>query len=203
METLNKNELKVLNLFRKNIFLKSSIREIMSKIKSKSYQRVYEAIESLEKRQILTSEKIGNTNLVSLKMSRNTLLNLSFLDEQENETIPNAQKIIALKEITDYLVIIGGSYAKGNATKKSDLDLVIIIPNKDNPVHVQKVVENLTMLFIPEVHLYVLRKKDFIEMLTEKEENYGKEIFKNHIILKNAQTYYELLAEAMENGFKG
>jgi len=101
METLSKNELKILNLFRKEIFLKTSIREIMKKIESKAYQRVYEAIQSLEKKQTLSSEKLGNTSLISLKMSRNTFLNLSFLDEQEIETIPNAQKIIALKEITD------------------------------------------------------------------------------------------------------
>src|SRR3989339_2179647 len=191
METLNKNELKVLDLFRKNIFLKSSIREITGKIKSKSYQRVYEAIESLEKRQILNSEKMGNTNLISLKMSRNTFLTLSFLDEQETENIPNAQKIIALKEITDYLILVTGSYAKGNYNKKSDLDLVIIAPNKENIVAIQKLVENITMLFVPEVHLYVITKKDFIEMLKSKNENYGKEIVKNKIILKNGQIYYE------------
>ncbi len=202
METLNKNELKVLDLFRKNIFLKSSIREITGKIKSKSYQRVYEAIESLEKRQILNSEKMGNTNLISLKMSRNTFLTLSFLDEQETENIPNAQKIIALKEITDYLILVTGSYAKGNANKKSDMDLVIIIPDKEDVVHIQKLSENLTTLFIPEIHLYVFRKKDFIEMLKDKKETYGKEIFRNHILLKNAQIYYELINEAIEHGFK-
>ncbi|MFH1365374.1 MAG: nucleotidyltransferase domain-containing protein [archaeon] len=203
MGTLTKNELNILNLFRKDIFFKASIREIMKRIDSKSYQRVYEAIASLEKNHILSSEKIGNTNQICLKMSRNTLLNLSFLDEQENENIPNAQKIIAFKEITDYLIIASGSYAKGHANKKSDLDLVIIIPDKEDVVHIQKLVENLTMLFVPEVHLYVFKKKDFIEMLTEKKENYGKEIFKNHVILKNAQIYYELLTEAIENGFKG
>ncbi len=202
METLTKNELRILDLFRKNLFLKSSIREIMKRINSKSYQRVYEAVDSLEKKQILASEKIGNINLISLKMSRNTFLNLAFLDEQESTKIPNSSKIIELKEIADYLVIVSGSYAKGNADKKSDLDLIVIIPDKDNVVNTQKLIENLTMLFIPEIHLYVFRKKDFIEMLTDKKENYGKEIFKNHIILKNAQTYYELINGAIEHGFK-
>ena len=165
MEILTKNELKILDLFRKNIFLKSSIMDIMKKINSKSYQRVYEAVGSLEKKQILYSEKIGNINLISLKMSRNTFVNFAFLDEQEKNKIPNASKIIELKEITDYLTLVTGSYAKGTATKKSDLDLVIIIPDKDDMVHMQKLVENITMLFIPEIHLYVFRKKDFIEML--------------------------------------
>lgn len=202
MEIMNKNEFRILELFRKNIFLKASIREIAKKIKSKSYQRVYDAIASLEKRQILNSQKIGNTNLVSLKMSRSAFQILAFLDEQEESKIPNKSKILEIKEITDYLIIATGSYAKGNFHKNSDLDLVIIIPNKINAVQIQKLVENLTMLFVPKIHLYVFTKKDFIEMLTDKKENFGKEIFQVHAILKNAQTYYELINEAIENGFK-
>jgi hypothetical protein len=34
------------------------------------------------------------------------------------------------EKITDYLIMVGGSYAKGHTNKKSDLDLVIIIPDK-------------------------------------------------------------------------
>jgi len=203
MEIMNKNELLILNLFRKNLFLKASIREIMKRIKSKSYQRVYEAILELEKKNILSSEKLGNMNLIFLNLSRNTIINLSFLDEQEVENIPNVDEIINIKEITDHLILVTGSYAKGTENKSSDLDLVIIIPDKEDVVQTQNLIENLTMLFTPKIHLYVLRKKDFTEMLTEKKENYGKEIFKNHIILKNAQSYYELIREAIENGFKG
>lgn len=202
MEIITKNELNILNLFKKNIFLKTSIREIMKRVNSKSYQRVYEAIKILEKKDILKSEKLGNTSIISLKFSRNTISILSFIDEQEEKEIPNFQKILGIKEITDYLILVTGSYANKKATKNSDLDLVVIVPDKEKIADIQKLIENITLLFVPEIHLYVLRKKDFIEMLTEKKENYGKEIFKNHIILKNAQTYYELIGEAIENGFK-
>jgi len=203
METLSKNELKVLNLFRKELFLKSSIRKVMNRIKSKSYQRVYESINNLIKKNMLNSEKIGNTNLISLKLSRETILTLSYLDEKEGINIPNYLKIIEIKEILDYLILATGSYARGDYTKKSDLDLVIIIPNKENVVNIQKLVENITILFVPEIHLYVFTKKDFIEMLKNKKDNYGKEIVKNRIILKNANIFYELIKEAIEKEYKG
>ncbi len=83
------------------------------------------------------------------------------------------------------------------------MDLVVIVPDKENIVSLQKLIENRTMLLIPNIHLYVFRKKDFIEMLTTKEENYGKEIVKKNIILKNAHIFYELVKEAVENGYKG
>jgi predicted nucleotidyltransferase len=130
---------------------------------------------------------------------------LSFLDEQEamNKKIPNYEKIMSLREISSYLIIVAGSYAKGKATKKSDLDVVIIIPDNERAIDVQKLVENLTLLFYPFIHLYVFNKKDFIEMLLEKNENYGKEIFRHHIILKNASIYYDILRGVIENGFQG
>jgi predicted nucleotidyltransferase len=202
METHNKNEIKVLNLFRKNIFLKASIREIMQKTNSNSYQRIYDAIENLIKKNILEAEKIGNLRLISLKLNRESNIALSYLDDFENKNIPNYSKIIEIKEISDYIILVTGSYAKGTATKKSDLDLIVIVPNDANIVKIQKKLESETMLFIPEMHIYVFRKKDFIDMLTQKEENYGKEIFRNNVLLKNPQLYYELIKEAVTNGFK-
>ena len=203
MGIMNKNELKIMELFRKELFLKISIRELMNKIESKSYQRVYEAVKELVKKNVLISEKVGNVNLISLNVSRESILLLSFLDEKEATKIINYSKILDIKEISDYLILITGSYAKGNFNKKSDMDLLIIVPDKVVVVSIQKLVENLTMLFVPSVHLYVFRKKDFIEMLKDKKENYGKEIAKNKIILKNAQRFYELVKEAVENGYKG
>ena len=200
---INKNELRILGLFRKALFLKVSIRELMNKIESKSYQRVYEAVEELVKKNVLISEKIGNTNLISLNLSREAILLLSFLDEKEGNKIPNYSKILDIKEISDYLILVTGSYASGKFNKKSDIDLVVIVSDKEDVVSIQKLVENKTMLFVPSVHLYVFRKKDFVEMLTDKKENYGKEIVKNKIILKNAQRFYELVKEAIDNGYKG
>ena len=200
---INKNELKILKLYRKRPFLRISIRGIMNKIRSKSYQRVYEAVNELVKKNVLVLEKIGNTNLITLNLSREAILLLAFLDEKEGNKIPNYLKIIDLKEISDYLILVTGSYASGRFNKKSDMDLVVIVPDKENVVFIQKLIENQTMLFVPPVHLYVFRKKDFIEMLTDKKDNYGKEIVKNRIILKNAQRFYELVKEAVENGYNG
>ncbi len=204
MVKINKNQEKILNLFRNNIFLKTSIRELTKKLQSKSYQRIYESVKEFKKENIIKIEKAGQTSLVSLNLSKKTILYLSFLDEEESMSkhIPNYNQLTEIKEITDFLIIITGSYAKDTYNKKSDLDLVIILPDDKDPVKVHDLIENLTMLYTPKIHLYVFKKKDFISMLIDKQENYGKEIFKNHLILKNSQIYYELLKEAINNGFK-
>lgn len=202
---LKKNQIEVIDLFRKSPFLECSILQIKKKMMSKSYQRVYDAVKELEKNKILKVKKVGNTKLVSLSLNSLSIPKISFLDEDgpENKKLPNYEKIISLKELSKYLAIITGSYSKKEATKNSDLDLAVIIPDNENPLEIQKLLENLMLLFYPQVHLYVFKNKDFIEMLLSKEENYGKEIFRNHLILKNAYIYYEILKEAIENGFKG
>jgi predicted nucleotidyltransferase len=199
---ISKNELKVIDFYRKNLFFSGSIREVMHKIKSKSYQRVYEAVEGLVKRKILNSKVMGNNRIISLNLSRETILILSFLDEKEADKIPNYSKILDINEISDYLILVTGSYANNTYTNKSDLDLVIVIPNKDDVVHIQKLIDNITMLYFPPVHLYVFTKKDFLDMLKSKEQTYAKEIVHKKIILKNARIFYELLKEAIENGYK-
>ncbi len=201
---LKKSQTEILSLFRKDILLKSSILKI-SKKSGKAYQRTYDSVKELEKKKILKIEKIGNTNLVSLLLTRESILHLSFLDEQEamQKKLLSFDKIAGLKEISHYLIVVTGSYAKGTQSKSSDLDLIIAIPDNEKAIEIQKLVENLTLTFYPKIHLYVFNNKDILEMLLDKKENYGKEIFRHHIILKNAYIYYEILKEAIENGFKG
>jgi|SRR3989344_1474168 len=201
---LTKNQVEVLNLFRKEIFLKASILKIKKILKKSSYQRVYDAVKSLAGEGVLSIEEAGKSSQISIVLNQKSISQLAFLDEQAaaQKNIPNFNKIISIKEISNYLIIVAGSYAKGNFKKTSDLDLIIVIPDDRDIVKISKIVENQTLLFLPKIHLYVFNNKNFIDMLLSKEENYGKEIFRNHLILKNAYIYYELLKEAIENGFR-
>jgi len=46
-------------------------------------------------------------------------------------------------------------------------------------------------------------EKEFYEMLINKEENYGKEIARNNLIITGGKEYYAILQEAIEHGFRG
>lgn len=203
MEKLTKNQLEILDLFRKNPFLKASILKIMKTLNKKSYQRVHETIKFLADKKILKIEKYGNSSMASILLGSQSIPLLSYLEEQEalSKKIPNIEKILEFKEFLDDIVLVTGSYAKGTQTKQSDIDLAII--TKENAFKKQKLAENLTLTFHPKIHAIAFTYKDFKEMLLSKEENFGKEVFKNCLIFRNARRYYELLIEAIENGFKG
>ena len=98
------------------------------------------------------------------------------------------------------IILITGSYAKNKQTEKSDIDILII--TKAGVFKKQKLLENLTLTFKPVIHPIVVTYKNFIDMLLSKEENLGKEAFKNHLIFRNNERYYLLIKEAIEHGFR-
>jgi predicted nucleotidyltransferase len=201
MEKLSKNEIAIVDVFRRGIFLKKTIREIALRL-NKTYPKVYDAAKKLEKRNVLNLEKVGGSRLCTLKLSKESISFLSFFDEQEafSKNIPNIEKVLEFKEFYDDIIVITGSYARGRQTTKSDIDVVIIA--KDNISQKQKLFENLTLTFHPQIHPIVFSYENFIEMLLEKHETFAKQLFKNRLLFRNADRFYLLLSEAIGHGFR-
>jgi SOS-response transcriptional repressor LexA len=195
---LTKNQIEVLNLFRKDIFQKSSILEIKNKINKTSYARIHESISILKEKNILKIEKIGHTSLVFTDLNPQFIIQASYLDEDEamNLNISNYEKIINIKEISDYLIIIKNQ-EKSILKRTTELELTIIIPNSERTLQIQEIVEKALFLTNLKINILILKEKEFIEMILE-----NKEIFKSRIILKNACKYYYLLKEAIKQGLK-
>jgi len=199
---IKKSQMQIMNLFRKNIFLKKTIREISIIIK-KAYPNTYDATIELEREGLIQIETVGKSKVCSVVLNKKTVSLFSFLDEQEafSKNINVMDKIIDLKEFNEDIIIVTGSYASGKLTKTSDIDLIVIV--KEKAFEKQKLVQNLTSLMIPKVHALVFTYKDLIDMLLDKKPNLGKEVFNNRLIFKNATKYYDLIKEAIEHGFRG
>jgi len=89
------------------------------------------------------------------------------------------------------VVILFGSYAKGTQTSKSDIDILLIVPGK----------ENLSLFESAMRKIYTNVKKDttvvttdeFIEMIKSNKFNVGNEAKKHHILLYGAEQWYSLV----------
>lgn len=196
------NEERIMNLFRKDIFLEVSIKGLANRLK-KAYPKIHKSVKNLEKANIIKTKKIGKSNICQINLSPETISLLAFLEEQEAflRKIPNIDKILEFKDFLDDIMLITGSYAKSKQTPSSDIDLVVI--TKTKAFNKQKLLENLTTLLIPEIHPIVLSYKDFISMLLSNDENYGKEIYRHRLLFRNTNRYYNLVMEAEKNGFRG
>ncbi len=175
--------------------------------KSKSY--VEQFLCKYVKEGILKTERIGSLTSYSLDMSSvkarvyaGTVLEFKGWSRSH---VPYKDVQAAIDKIPyhSHITLITGSYAKGDQTGKSDIDIVVIIGDSCEPKKVYAELKLHSELNIPPIHPYVFKNSEFIEMLKSRELNYGKEIVKNCLILTQGQTYLKLIGEAVKNGFTG
>lgn len=184
------------------------ISELAKKIGKKSYSWVFNLIKKLQKENVISIEKKGRQNLCKLNLENPLTLNYIAIAEIFNfkeKKLPYREinKIFNLIPESYFIFLVTGSYAEGKATKKSDLDIVVIVNDGINAKEILNILSQKGELMIPKIHPYVFKKSEFLEMLLSKEINYGKLIIENRIIVFGAENYYLILKEAIENGFKG
>ena len=202
---LTQKELGIIELYRKNIFSDFNILEIMKKMNTKSYSWTYNSVKKLLKENIISSEIRGQSRLCKINLNnQKTIAYLCLLEELNalNNQIPNTEKLLELMPLDFHILIITGSYAEKKQKETSDLDVVVIINDENEKKWLWNKLENRGSLMIPKLHPYVFTRKEFLEMLTNKEENYGKEIDKKHLIISGAEFYFKILIEAVNNGYK-
>jgi len=206
---LTAKELEMVNIFRKNLFRKENIRSIMKFVSKSSYGWTYNTVERLINLNILIHEKKGKSTLCSLNInSLSSIYYLSLLDYLEASNakhIPykNIIELINNIPVIYFSFIVTGSYAEGKQTKKSDIDICVIIEDDSDKKRVYNHLFNKGELMIPKVHPLVFTKSEFVQMLLDKEENYGKLLYKKRLIYFGAENYYLIVKEAIRNGFRG
>ena len=199
-----KKSYKVLDVFVSNPTITYLFNDVKEYIESKSESYTYNSLKSFVKEGILTKDKRGGVTIYKIADSPKAISFLSIAAEykawnRNGIPIDNIIEIIKKARINFLTLLITGSYVKGKQTAKSDLDLVLIVPND-----VKKVTARLKQfceLSIPEIHLYVFTDDEFKQMLLDEKHNYGKEIVKNNLIFFGAEAYYKIMFEAMKNGF--
>lgn len=199
---LKRSGMEVIDAFRKDVFMSKTISEISRSLK-KPYPKVHHTVREFADEGILKTRKVGKAVLCELELSAKTVAIFSMADTMEalSKKIPNIEKIMGFAEFSDDILVVTGSYARGKATKSSDVDLVVI--TREKAVEKQRLIESKTALMLPQVHPFAFTYKDFIAMLLSEEENYGKQIFRNRLIFRNPERYYGLIKEAIKNGFRG
>jgi len=197
---LTKNDVKITGFLIRNQQKQFSIREISRKVKV-DYKLGHNSIKRLIKNEIITKRKHGKIELCEINLRDN----IDDLIQVENIKAKkflerNTGIRIIIREIKGkiktpyYSLILFGSYAKGQQHKQSDLDLLVIVPDKEFIKEVEIAINSTTSIKPIKTHLLVMTSKDFEEMLMSKEElNVAKEALNDHIIFYGAEAYYKSL----------
>jgi len=203
---ISKEDLKILGIFRKNLSKEYSVKDILNLLKKNSYSWVFNSVKKLEKLNLIKSEEKAGIKMYSINLDNSLVFSyFSIFDYENLSNVPlkNIFNLISDCPVKYFSLIVGGSYAKGKNVKGSDLDVVIIVENKSDVKKVFSILNNDALLMRPKVDLHVFSKKEFLEMLLDKEENLGKQFFESDLVLFGSEGYYLIIKEAMENGFRG
>jgi predicted nucleotidyltransferase len=205
---LIKKELLLLKSFVKEPWKGFTLSEIKVVTGVKSHHYIFEALKKFSAMGILKESKVGKTNIYSVNPENAlTISYLAFMesiirDERKDVPYTNLLKMAEKTKSPFYIFLVGGSYAEKKQKPTSDLDVTVIIPDRDSKRPYETALK-AGELMVPEVHGFVFTQEEFYLMLTNKEYNYGKELARKHIIVFGAEPYYMILMEAIRNGFKG
>lgn len=187
---LKETELRILSSFfpnGKNITLK----KIMEKSRL-SYEPVHRIVKVLYGKKLVSSEKFGKTLVYSLNFEKEEVKTAFFFYAKDNlkefskkyKTIFNALSKINDENI-DFLAVFG-SYAKGNPTKESDVDVLCISSNKEEDEREIRSLKYETNLdFIP----VVIPRSEF-KKIKKENEVFWNDLVKFGIIFKGYELFY-------------
>lgn len=189
------NALKIINYLGKHIGDSFSMHELSKAIKI-PYASFYRTIQSMP--DLIIKDEKGRACFVEVKLDNPIIKSyLAISSEEEKKEFLKNQPIIkkiASELETEDAILLFGSYAKGEHTDRSDIDVMII--NKDGRKNIS--FSKYELLFKKKINPLFITKKEFESMLRDKEENVGKQALKYHIILNNPEKFWEAVLNAVK-----
>ncbi len=155
-------------------------RELSKQLKT-SLTRVQSALKELENMNAVDYKEIGRNHIYFIKRN---LVSKSLILNAENYKLikllrkyPHLETIFMqiIEKCRKGMILLFGSYAKGNEKKDSDIDIYINTTNQRIKKEIQRIYDSLS------IKIGKFNLRSFLI----------KEIIKNHIIIKGGEEYYE------------
>ncbi|MEA3343925.1 MAG: nucleotidyltransferase domain-containing protein [archaeon] len=207
---LTKEQLKIFGAFKKDIFAHLTFKQIKERSRQKSNNVVQIALKQFQEENLVKVQKTGDVTAYFLNMDNNLALSyLSLINEleiNENKKVPkkvlkDIQKRVS--RFSDFFVLmVFGSYAKNKATKRSDLDIALIVDSEQSKKEIAPYIETIKRREIIKIDYHVFTRNEFVEMLTVDEENVGKEIYRKNIIYYGLTEYYNMINGIQERAYR-
>lgn len=192
---LTKTDIRVLELFASRIVDSFTIREV-SRLIGKDLKIVHTSVRKLIDGRFLLKGKHDGLRLDY----RNNVRALAYIDGIRAEDFLRGNalvkdglgRILEKSETKLFILLVFGSYASGMHTRKSDIDILAVLPAYDEEFE-RMLGASLSTI---NCHIHLIGEDSFREMLSRREEiNIINETLNNHVLLYGAEAYYSLLGE--------
>ena len=202
---LTKTHIRIMEVLRRNILEEFTLSYLTKSIRGLSRAWLFRFLEVLNEKKIILKKTIGGVNFYKLNLDEIDTINyLSYVDVVRYNNLKIDKAIInKLNFCQNYCLILFGSFASGKQRADSDIDICFLIGTDSDKKRLLPLVENAKLKSLTDLHIHYISLAEFEEMLIAKEENLGKQIFRNSVVAFNHMTYFNVLKEAVYHGFKG
>ncbi len=203
-----KTLIKIIGLMRKELDKGLTILEISKQLKI-GYRPAYNHITEMGEEQIIQIEKIGSSKQCKLNLdspkTRHLLESLDLVRKEEiyrnnpriKSVIENLISKLTEKFISEiHSIVLFGSYAKGTATKQSDIDLLFIVNDLRNKIlreSIERECASYQYSHNIKVSSLITNIEEFKKMLKSKEMNVGKESRGHGVSLYGHEMFWRII----------
>lgn len=200
------SKMELLRAFLPQINKAYTIKDVMGKIKL-SYQPTYQYLDELRRRGFLLHKKEGNVHFYSLNLENEEVKKHIELMElkRRNEFLKKSEfrELIGrlVGRIADNLspyahsIVLFGSAARGRYSKKSDIDIFVVVSSND-PAKIRELMKEAENIctstgyeFNRAISPVTVPVSEFREMIRKKQE-FAKNLLKDGIVLYGESAYY-------------
>jgi len=197
---------KILEVFLKSPFKEVHLREI-ARLSKVSLNNVDNSLRLFVKDNMFKRRDVSNMTFFRPNLENESLLKIfEFLElEKKKEFYDKNKKIARLlqkytQDIVDLsnkriqLVILFGSVARGEWTKESDIDILVVVSGKDKDVIAELNKAKIDVSPILEISPISTTTEKFIEGFRKKTEFYD-ELWKDRVVLYNEFLFWQMIKE--------
>jgi predicted nucleotidyltransferase len=197
-QAFSDTEIDVLKLLTSELTRDFTILNISERI-GRTPRLTYAAEKKLSKRGLVTVQAKANLKLCRINLRHTQTIafieSLRWNDfaEKASQIDLLVSDIVSKSELPFFSLVVFGSYAKGTVTKRSDLDLLLVTPDRKFESTVEIAVKSAEALSNVPVHEIITTYSEFSDMLAERKINVAKEVIQDRLVAYGAEPLYALL----------
>ena len=203
LEPLSKTSVEILAYLSSNPRKSFTVRQIAAGI-DRDYRITYVMTMRLAQQKHIIAEKRKPVTYCRLNLKGNSAL-LAYIEairasrflakHRDIEVIASglSEKIAS----PFFTLILFGSHVKGTASKRSDLDVLFVVQNKDMEKEVSSAVGSVARISPIGIHDVTLTSEEFAQLLRERTPNLAWEAVDDRIVPYGAESLFKILEKVI------
>jgi len=200
---LAKTSIEILAFLTSRIRESFTVRQIAQAIE-KDYKITYTMTMRLAKQQYISAEKKRPVTYCKINLKGNLSLFTYIEGIRASRFFEKHKDIeILIDDLTSkislpfFTLILFGSYVKGTASQRSDLDVLLIVPERSFEKEVESAIGSVQRVIPLGIHETILTFSDFLDLLRQKKPNVAWEAIDNRIVPYGAEMLFKTLEEVL------